>query len=127
MEINNLFERATREKTRFNFKGSISVEELWDLSLINLDTIYGNLESELERLPKKSLLEINSDQREGIEFKQEIIKHIVEVKKKEQKLAEESVINAHKKKMLLDIIAEKQNESYKNMSLEDLQSMVEKL
>ena len=46
----NIFERAVREKTRFAFKGSIGVEELWDLSLTNLDTIYGNLETELEGL-----------------------------------------------------------------------------
>ena len=62
----NIFERAVREKTRFAFKGSIGVEELWDLSLTNLDTIYGNLETELEGLPKKSLLSTNSKQREEI-------------------------------------------------------------
>ena len=77
----NIFERATREKTRFCFKGLVSVEELWDLSLEYLDLLWCELESELEKLPKKSLLATNTKQRDEIEFKQEIIKHIVETKR----------------------------------------------
>lgn len=100
----NIFERAVREKTRFAFKGSIGVEELWDLSLTNLDTIYGNLETELEGLPKKSLLSTNSKQRKEIEFKQEIIKHIVETKKIEAEQQFRDTRNVFKR--LLDEITE---------------------
>ena len=123
----NIFERAVREKTRFAFKGSIGVEELWDLSLTNLDTIYGNLETELESLPKKSLLSTNSKQREEIEFKQEIIKYIVETKKAE---AEQEFIakeNSVKKQMILDILAKKQNQNYENMSVEELTALANSL
>ena len=123
----NIFERAVREKTRFNFKGSISVEELWDLSLTNLDTIYGNLEAELEGLPKKSLLSTNSKQREDIEFKQEIIKHIVEVKKIEAEQKTIAKENSAKKQMILDILAKKQNQSYENMSVEELTALANSL
>ena len=123
----DMFEKAVREKIRFNFKGSISVEELWDLSLTNLDTIYGNLETELERLPKKSLLSTNSTQREDIEFKQEIIKHIVEVKKEEAEQMSIAKDNSAKKQLILDIIAKKQNQSYENMSVEELMALANSL
>lgn len=123
----NIFERAVREKTRFNFKGNIGVEELWDLSLTNLDTIYGNLETELEGLPKKSLLSTNSKQREEIEFKQEIIKHIVETKKIEAEQKSIAKENSAKKQMILDIIAKKQNQSYENMSVEELTALANSL
>lgn len=123
----NIFERASRERTRFAFKGSIGVEELWDLSLTNLDTIYGNLETELEGLPKKSLLSTNSKQREEIEFKQEIIKHIVETKKAEAEQKSIAEENSAKKQMILDIIAKKQNQSYENMSIEELTALAKNL
>ena len=123
----NIFERAVREKTRFNFKGNISVEELWDLSLTNLDTIYGNLETELEALPKKSLLSNNSNARDEIEFKQEIIKYIVETKKTEKEIATAERANSAKKQMLLEILEKKKNESYENMSVEELTALINNL
>lgn len=123
----DIFEKATREKTRFNYKGSISVEELWDLSLTALDSIYGNLEVELEKLPKKSLLEISSNQREKIEFKQEIIKHIVDTKRIESAALASAKENAAKKQMLLSILETKQNEKFQNMSVEELTKLIDSL
>lgn len=123
----NIFEKATREKTRFCFKGLVSVEELWDLSLEHLDSLWCELESELEKLPKKSLLATNTKQRDEIEFKQEIIKHIVETKKAEKLANEQSKANAAKKQMVLDIIEQKKNEDLKSMSLEELTKLAESL
>lgn len=123
----NIFERATREKTRFCFKGLVSVEELWDLSLEYLDSLWCELESELEKLPKKSLLATNTKQRDEIEFKQEIIKHIVETKKAEKLANEQLKANAAKKQMVLDIIEQKKNEDLKSMSLEELTKLAESL
>ena len=123
----NIFEKAVREKTRFNFKGLISVEDLWDLSLESLDSIWCTLESNLEKLPKKSLLSTNTKQRDEIEFKQEIIKHIVETKKAEKLANEQAKANATKKQMVLDIIEAKQNDDLKNMSVEELKKLAESL
>ena len=39
----NIFELATREKYRFPYKGMISVEELWDLDIPELDRVYKSL------------------------------------------------------------------------------------
>lgn len=123
----NIFEKATREKTRFNFKGSISVEDLWDLSLSNLDTIYRQIQIELKRDPEVSLLGYGSRQRDELEFKQEIIKYIFETKKAESEAAEKAKENSAKKQMILDILAKKQNESYENMSVEELKVLAESL
>ncbi len=123
----NVFEKASREKTRFNYQGIISVEDLWDLPVTKLDIIYGNLEAELDRLPKKSLLSNSSSQREDIEFKQAIVKHIVEVKLAEAEQATLEKVNSDKKKMLLDILAKKQQSDYENMSTEELKALIETL
>lgn len=123
----NIFERAAREKTRFNFKGLISAEDLWDLSLENLDSIWCELEAELEKLPRRSLLATGIDQRGEIEFKQEIIKHIVDTKKIESEARAAAKSNSEKKQMILDIIQAKQNEDLKAKSVEELMQIAESL
>lgn len=123
----DMFEKAVRQKTRFKFKGLISVEDLWDLSLENLDSIYGDLDAALNSLPKKSLLSADTKQRDEIEFKQQIIKHIVETKQAEAEAAKQSKANSAKKQMILDIIAAKQNEQYHEMSIDDLKKLAESL
>lgn len=123
----DMFEKAIRQKTRFKFKGLISVEDLWDLSLENLDSIYGDLDAALNSLPKKSLLSADTKQRDEIEFKQQIVKHIVETKQAEAEAAKQSKANSAKKQMILDIIAAKQNEQYHEMSIDDLKKLAESL
>ena len=41
----NMFEIAARNKFRFPFKGMISTEDLWDLSVENLDNVFKTLNS----------------------------------------------------------------------------------
>lgn len=123
----DIFEKAVREKTRFGFKGLISVEDLWDLSLENLDAIWCNLESELEKLPKKSLLATSTEQRDEIEFKQQIIKHIVDTKILEKVASEQSKAKSTYKQTILDIIESKKNEDLKSKSIEELTQLVENL
>ena len=123
----NIFEKAVREKTRFNFKGNISVEDLWDLSLENLDKIWGDLGTELESLPKRSLLSTKSDQRDEIEFKQSIIKYIVDTKKAEREAEKAAKANSAKKQLILEIIEDKKHEALKTMSVEELTHLAETL
>ena len=52
----NIFEYAVRNKVRFPFKGMISVEDLWDLSLTNLDSIYKTLNKQIKQNDEESLL-----------------------------------------------------------------------
>ena len=56
MTTENLIESATRSKMRFPFKGMISVEDLWDLSLTNLDSVFKTLNAEVKKFEEESLL-----------------------------------------------------------------------
>lgn len=93
MEAGKLFETATRNKMRFPFRGMISVEDLWDLSLTNLDSVFKTLNAEAKKSEEESLLETKSKENEELSNKIEIVKYIVNIKLEEKKTRE----NARKK------------------------------
>ena len=82
----NMFEIAARNKFRFPFKGMISTEDLWDLSVENLDNVFKMLNSEMKKTKEESLLSTKSKDDEVLELKIEIVKHIVAVKQEEKEV-----------------------------------------
>jgi len=80
MAVENIFEYATRNKVRFSFRGLISVEDLWDLSLTNLDSIYKELNKQSKQSEEESLLNIKTQEDELLNVQIDIVKHIVSVK-----------------------------------------------
>ena len=55
------------------------------------------------------------------------MEYIFETKKAGSEAAEKAKENSAKKQMILDILAKKQNESYENMSVEELKVLAESL
>lgn len=123
----NLFEIATRSKYRFaTNKGSLSVEDLWDLPSTQLDAIYRAMTKELREQGGESLMQKDNDNT-VLTNKIEIIKHIFLVKQKEiaaRKAAEE---NRNKRQRIMEILEQKRDASLQNMSEEDLQKMLNDL
>ena len=118
----NLFEMATRKKFRFPYKGMISVEDLWDLSVENLDTVYKTLNAEAKRANEDSLLATKSAEDTVLDMKIAIVKHIVGVKLDEKAKRQEAATIAAEKRKLMEIIANKQDEALNNMSVEELEA-----
>ena len=125
--MKDMFEKAVRAKLRFKFKGFVSVEDLWDLSIEELDSIFKILNSRLQETQQESLLSVKNSKNEVLELKIEVIKHIFSVKRQENIAKEEAVLNAGKKKKLLDIIADKQDTELKEKSVKELKKMVKKI
>ena len=117
MTTKNLFESATRSKMRFPFKGMISVEDLWDLSLTNLDSVFKTLNAEVKKFEEESLLHTKSKEDEEISNKIEIVKYIVNVKLNEKKKRENDIKNAKTRQKLLEIKAKRQNAALDNIFL----------
>lgn len=123
MDMNTLFVMATRCKFRFPFKGQISVEDLWDLSVKNLDTIFKALNAEAKQAKEESLLATKSAADAELEAKIEIIKYIVAVKQEETKQKATAAANKEQQRRIDEIIAAKQDEALHNMSVEELLAM----
>lgn len=120
----NMFEIAARNKFRFPFKGMISTEDLWDLSVENLDNVFKMLNSEMRKTKEESLLSTKSKDDEVLELKIEIVKHIVAVKQEEKEVREKKFLDRERNQKIMSIIAAKQDEQLHNMSVEELQKLL---
>ncbi|MEY8573667.1 hypothetical protein AALD01_04550 [Oscillospiraceae bacterium 21-37] len=127
MEVNKMFEVAVRNKFRFPFRGTISVEDLWDLSVQQLDGIFKTLKSQEKRAQEESLLDTRTPEDEILMTKIEIIKYIVNVKLAEAKQAEHARELHDQKQKILGILADKQDEDLRNKTPDELRAMLERL
>ena len=122
---------AERNKLRFPYKGSISVEELWDLSLSELDKIYENLTAKKAKQSEgKSLLASkssqNSKEQKTLDAQIAIVEYIFKTKNEEMELAKKAQEEKAKQQKIMELIEKKKNEGLENMSLEELQAMLNK-
>lgn len=127
MNKENMFEVAVRSKLRFPLKGMVSVEDLWDLSVKNLDEIFKTLNSQIKLVKEDSLLNTKSKEDKILELKIDIVKYIVQVKLDEEKQRVKSLENKQKKEKILSILSVKQDEDLQNKSPDELQAMLEEL
>lgn len=122
-----MFEVAVRTKMRFPFRGQISVEDLFDLSVHDLDSIFKILNSQLKQTKEESLLDTKSKQDKEIEIKIEIVKYVVKVKLEEENQRLKARERREQKQKILEIMATKQDESLKGKSIEELEKMLDDL
>lgn len=123
-----MFERAAREKLRINYKGICTVEDLWDLSVEELDKFFIILNKNMKETQGESLLnnkKTNEDSLEQLTIN--IIKHIVTTKLEEQAAREATALNTARKRRLMEIVAKKQDEGLQGMSIEELNKMIDEL
>lgn len=122
-----LFEIASKKKYRYAFHGVITTEDLWDLSMSQLDTIYKYLSKQRKiEQEEESLMtdkEVNSDLVNMIE----IVKHVFSVKKDEVEREKSAAEKKRKKEKLLEILARKQDESLEEKSEEEILKMISDL
>lgn len=120
MNIEKMFEQATRTKMRFPFKGKATIEDLWDLSLEDLDSIFKQLNAALKQTSEESLLNKKTKEDEVLVAKIEIIKYIVSVKQNEETERVDARVKKEKKDKILARIAELNDAEFQGKTKEDL-------
>lgn len=123
----NLFEIATRNRYRFNYKGVMTVEDLWSLRVEDLDAIFKMLNRQKKTADEDSLLTTKSAEDQDLANKIDIVKYIVSVKLAE---AAERVSAAEKKAQrdkIMEIVAKKKDKALEDMGIEDLMKKLEEL
>ena len=119
----DIFKIAIKEKYRWFYKGVISTEDLFDLSLEALDGIYKNLMKQKRTESEESLLSVSKEDKE-LNIKIEIIKTIVADKLAEKERAKRSAERKAQNQKILEIMADKKDAALKEKTLEELQAMI---
>lgn len=127
MSIEKMFEQATRTKVRFPFKGLISVEDLWDLSVQNLDLVFKTLNAQVKQAKEESLLNTKTKEDEVLDLQINLVKYIVQVKLEEDSVRLHAKENKEKKQKLMAILSAKQEENLLSKSVEEIQAMLNEL
>lgn len=120
-----MFEMAVRKKFRFPFRGMISTEDLFDLSLTDLDSVYKTLKSQKRAQDAEdSLLSAKTSEDIELNMKIEIVKYIVDIKLAEKAAKENERAKKLQKQKIMSILAEKEDEALHGKSIEELQKML---
>lgn len=134
MNIEKLFEIASREKYRFDStKGQLAVEDLWRLPLksksgqASLDDIAKSLHSQSKNDDDISFVDENVKSDPTIQNKFELVKYIIQVLLAEQKAKITALDNAEKKREIQQVLAERQGAALKGKSDEELREMLNTL
>lgn len=123
----NIFELASRNKTRFAYKGWLSVEDLWDLSVQDLDKIFKVLNAKLKVCKEESLLGPKESENAELAMQVAIVRHIVEVKLREAATRQLESEKRAKKQKILRILSEKQDGALASKTEQELTEMLENL
>ncbi|MBR3155970.1 MAG: hypothetical protein IKF13_04045 [Methanobrevibacter sp.] len=124
---------ALSKKVRFEFKGLISIEDLFDLSLKDLDEIYRNLKKQMDeykQYSEDSLLDENTEKDETYEelqLKIDIVTAVFNHIKKQQEELQRKIDIQNQRDKILGIIADKENEELSNKSISELKEILNNL
>jgi len=131
--MDELYKKASKRKLRFDTpKGLISIEDLWDITLISkngisVDNIAKALNKELKDNAEESFVSPITKRKTITELKFEIVKDVIKTRLEEVRIQEKATLRKSNKEKILGIIADKEDEKLKKTSLVNLRKMVEEL
>lgn len=123
----NIFEYAVRNKLRFSYKGLLTVEDLWDLTLKDLDAIYKQLKSQMKVNDEESLMASKSKADTVLEMQIEIVKYVFAEKEAAQQKAKKAAENRKQREKLMGILAEQEEKDLRGKSADELRAMIAEL
>jgi len=120
------FKLASQQKLRFQTnKGLLSPEQLWDLSLEDLDALAVSLETEHKESGKKSFLVKTSAKDKTAKLRFDVVLDVLNTKvEAEQAALAERERKANNEK-IIGIIADKQDETLKGKTIRQLEAMLQ--
>lgn len=129
----SIFEQASRLKLRFaSVKGELTIEHLWGLPLqsktsFDLDTVAKAVARDLKAVTEESFVVETSPVNTVLILKLDVVKHIIAVRLAENAAATNRSARSAERQKLLGILADKQDESLKNLTPEQIQKRLDEL
>ena len=123
-----MYKKALRTKLRFSTtKGKLTTEDLFDLSLTDLNNLAIALDKKLSETPRKSFISDLTPDTQEDELRFNIVKDIITLKLVERNAAQNAKVKAAEKAQLLEILHRKKNEALENLSVEEIEAKIAEL
>ena len=125
--MEKLFIKALKKGFRFNYKGLLTVEDLWSLSLEQLDEIYKDINKKIKASSEESFLNKSDKTVNELNEKLEIIKYIMEDKLVAKSKREKAALIKTQKEAVARLLAEKKQSALSAKSEEELEAILNSL
>jgi hypothetical protein len=134
MSGTGLFEQATKSRIRFTTSiGALTTEDLWELPLTArkkgccLDEVAKSIHRELKDSEEESFVVKATKPNEVLQLKMDVVKHVIKVRLAEREEAMLAAARKEKKQQIMAIIADKEVESLKTASLDELRALLDSM
>ena len=124
--IDNIYKYAAEHKLRFPYKGSITTEDLFDLTPENLDVVFKALNKRVSVAGEASLLtsETMTPEQEALEVSLRIVRDVFAQKQAEIEARKKAAARKIERQRIAGIITQKENEALQNLSIDELKAML---
>lgn len=129
-----MFEKAIKQKLRFDSnRGQLTTEDLWDLPLtsrnsFDLDTIAKAVNFKIKESQEESFVKVRSNPaQDKLTLQLDILKYIIADKMQEAETKATTVARQQQRQKLEEVLASKQDDALKGLSVEELQAQINAL
>jgi len=124
----SMYKLAAMSRFRFDSRrGPLSTEDLYDLPLAELDTIAKAVNKALKEASEESFISPVKTPQTALSVKLEILKDVIATKLAEAEARKKANENKARRQRILEIVADKQDESLKGKSMEELTKMLNEM
>lgn len=123
-----MYKKALKMKLRFaTTRGKLTTEDLFDLSLTDLNNIAIALDKKLSEIPRKSFISDIAPDTQEDELRFNIVKDVINTKLIERNAAQNAKAKAAEKAQLMEILHRKKNEALENLSVAEIEAKLASL
>jgi hypothetical protein len=120
-----MYKQAAQQKLRFaTSRGSLSVEQLFDLPISELDTLAVALDESYKNSKGKSFVEKRTSKDKTIKLQFDIVLDVLNTKVDERDSARDLAADKAHNNKILELIASKKDEDLKGKSVKELEAML---
>lgn len=120
-----MYKEASKQRLRVQTsKGLLTVEQLWDLSLNELDSIAVILDESLKSSKNKSFLSKRTVADKGLKLQFDIVFDIMQTKSEEAETAKIAREDKEHNEKIINLISEKKDGELKGKSIKELEKLL---
>ncbi|HNI02884.1 MAG TPA: hypothetical protein PLO94_11060 [Chitinophagales bacterium] len=120
------YKEVIRKKVRFaTEKGELSVEQLWDLTIPQLDKLAVSLDEKYKNSNTKSFVEKKTTKDKDLKLQLDVVLDILETKVDEAELVKQRAERKERNQKIYKLIEEKKDKALEGKSIKELTAMLE--